>query len=128
MSRQSTRDTAAEILIRRRLHALGLRYRVDRAPVASLRRRADIVFPARRVAVFVDGCFWHSCPEHATRPRANASWWEAKLARNVARDEETNRQLADAGWTVVRVWEHESPIDAAERIAELVRGTRDRTP
>lgn len=122
MSRQSTRDTSPEMLIRRRLHALGLRYRVDRGPIAGLRRRADIVFPARRVAVFVDGCFWHRCPEHATYPQANATWWETKLARNVERDEDTNRLLSEAGWTVVRVWEHENPDEAAERIAEIVRG------
>ena len=113
MSRQATKNTQPELAIRRRLHRAGLRYRVDYPPIAGLRRRADIVFTRRKVAVFVDGCFWHSCPEHATQPRANAEWWSEKLKRNRERDDETNRALGEAGWTVIRIWEHEDPESAA---------------
>lgn len=81
-----------------------------------MRRRADIAFPTRRVAVFVDGCFWHGCPEHATAPKKNADWWSVKLAANVARDRDTDARLRASGWTVVRIWEHEEPETAARRI------------
>ena len=121
---QSTRqrDTAAEVVIRRLLHARGLRFRVDRQLLPELRRRTDIVFKSARVAVFVDGCFWHSCPIHRTSPRANREWWAEKLERNRRRDEDTNRRLRAAGWLVVRIWEHETPAAAAARIARAVRG------
>ena len=126
------RDTAAEIAIRRLLHAKGLRYRVDRPVLGGTRRRADLVFAAARVAVYVDGCFWHSCPVHRSRPKSNAAWWAAKLAENRRRDKRTERQLSHAGWRVVRVWEHEVPAAAAARIARTVRarlanGGRPRT-
>jgi DNA mismatch endonuclease (patch repair protein) len=101
-----------------------LRYYVQRPLDFDRRRRADIVFPRARVIVFVDGCFWHSCPEHATFPRANAEWWRIKLERNRERDAETNRRLQEAGWIVIRVWEHEPPEDAAERIASVVDARR----
>lgn len=119
------RDTAAEVALRRELHRRGRRYFVDRAPLGG-RRRADIVFPRARVAVFVDGCFWHSCPLHGTAPKNNAEWWRDKLAKNVERDRDTDASLASAGWIAVRVWEHEAVIDAADRIeaalASRVRG------
>jgi DNA mismatch endonuclease (patch repair protein) len=102
--------------LRRELHRRGLRYRVNVPPIRGLRCRADIVFSNRRVAVFVDGCFWHSCPEHGTTPVTNQSYWCAKLARNLERDRANDRALAEAGWTVVRVWEHESPLAAADRV------------
>ena len=92
--------------LRRELHRRGLRYFVDRAPLKGMRRRADVVFPRRKVAVYVDGCFWHSCPIHATQPRNNAQWWADKLSANVARDRNTDERLEAEGWTVVRVWEH----------------------
>src|SRR5262245_24598507 len=114
------RDTAAELVIRRALHRAGLRFRVDRSVLPGIRRRADIVFPSTKVAVFVDGCFWHCCPVHRTFPRANAAWWAAKLLANRRRDADTNRQLRKAGWFVARVWEHETPEHAAARIAKLV--------
>lgn len=120
MRQQRRRDTAPEMALRRRLHAQGLRYRVD-APLPTMRRRADLLFSSARVAVFVDGCFWHGCPEHGTQPMSNASWWAAKLAANVDRDRDTDRCLASLGWTVIRVWEHEPPAAAAERVAEAVR-------
>ena len=128
MQRQSRRDTKPELAIRKDLWRRGLRYRVDISPVPGFRRRADIVFTRAKVAVYVDGCFWHSCPDHATVPRANRDWWVAKLARNVERDRDTDRRLHDAGWTIVRVWEHENPHAAAERIAKLVMPIRKEQP
>ncbi|HVF74113.1 MAG TPA: DNA mismatch endonuclease Vsr [Acidimicrobiales bacterium] len=121
MSRQRRHDTTPERLLRSLLHRRGLRYRLHRRPVPGLRRQADLVFVGPRVAVFVDGCFWHCCPEHATSPKANGAWWAAKLARNVERDRETDQRLAAAGWRVVRVWEHEDPAAAAERVAAVVK-------
>lgn len=119
MVNQPSRDTAPEMAIRRRLHARGYRYRVD-YPVLP-RRRADIVFPRQRVTVFVDGCFWHQCPEHATKPTANGEWWERKLAANVQRDRDTDRRLRELDWQVVRVWEHEAPEESIERIEFVLR-------
>jgi DNA mismatch endonuclease (patch repair protein) len=115
------RDTEAEVAVRRLLHSNGLRFRVDRVILSDMRRRADIVFVSARVAVFVDGCFWHSCPRHRTRPKANARWWALKLEENRRRDLQTNRRLRKAGWHVERVWEHEAPAVAAARIAKIVR-------
>ena len=116
------RDTSPELAVRRILHARGLRYRVDYAPLPTMsRRRADIVFTRARLAVFVDGCFWHGCPEHATLPVRNADYWLPKLARNRERDAETDAALAAAGWRVVRVWEHEDPTAAASRIEAAYR-------
>jgi len=116
MRRQARRDTAPELALRRELHRRGRRFFVDRAPLKGLRRRADLVFPRRRVAIYVDGCFWHSCPVHATRPKNNAAWWADKLAGNVARDRDTDTRLTEAGWAVVRVWEHEDPVTAADLV------------
>lgn len=120
MEQQSRRDTKPELALRRAVWRLGLRYRVDFAPIRG-RRRADLVFTRAKVAVYVDGCFWHSCPNHATTPKANRDWWTAKLELNVRRDRDTDQRLGEAGWTVVRVWEHEAPDDAAARIALIVR-------
>ncbi|MBE7561354.1 DNA mismatch endonuclease Vsr [bacterium] len=126
MARTRQRDTPLEVAIRKRVHASGLRYFIDRAPIPGLRRRADLVFARSRVAVFVDGCFWHCCPQHATWPKANARWWKTKLLGNVARDRDTDARLRAAGWLVVRVWEHEDPACAALRIVRAVRRrTRD---
>jgi len=120
MSRQRTRDTGPELAVRQRLHALGYRYRVDHRPLPDLRARGDLVFTRARVVVFVDGCFWHRCPQHATSPRHNGAWWQAKLDANVARDRATDRRLADAGWRVVRIWEHEAPDAAVATIRALL--------
>ena len=121
MQRQARRDTKPEIALRRELWRRKLRYRIDVAAVPG-RRRADIVFTRGRVVVYVDGCYWHSCPDHATVPKANREWWVAKLRANVERDRDTDARLAAAGWEVVRVWEHEAPKEAADRIeAELGR-------
>lgn len=120
MQDQRSRDTAAELAVRRLVHAAGLRYRVDRAPLPGLRRRADLVFGPARLAVFIDGCFWHGCPEHGNRPRTNQQWWAAKLDRNRQRDQDTDERLQAAGWQVLRLWEHEDPRQAAARIHDAV--------
>lgn len=96
---------------------------MDRAPLPKMRRRADLVFPRARVAVYVDGCFWHRCPLHATAPKNNAEWWDAKLAGNVARDRDTDACLADAGWRVLRFWEHEDPLAAADVVEDALGST-----
>lgn len=118
------RDTQPELRLRSLLHRAGLRYRVDMPPLGGVRRRADIVFPKDHVAVFVDGCFWHGCPDHLRPSKKNAEEWSAKLQGNRARDEETNNLLRAAGWTVIRVWEHEDPADAAELVTRTVRDAR----
>ena len=116
------RDTAPELALRSELHRSGLRYHVDRPVLRDRRRRADVVFPRERIAVFVDGCFWHSCPVHKSIPMANREWWTEKLAANRRRDADTEDTLKCAGWLVVRVWEHEDPVKAAKRIrAHVVR-------
>lgn len=117
--------TTPERLLRSELHARGLRFRNDRRMrVAGRAVRPDLVFAGPRVAVFVDGCFWHRCPQHATAPRANAAYWQDKFDRNVARDRADDAALNDAGWTVVRVWEHEQPRDAADRVEAAVSRRR----
>jgi DNA mismatch endonuclease, patch repair protein len=119
-------ETRPERLLRSALHARGYRFRKDRRVQAGGRWvRPDIVFGTVRVAVFVDGCFWHRCPIHSKRPRKNAAYWQVKFARNVARDEADAAALADAGWAVVRVWEHDEPEMAAERIGAVIRHSRD---
>lgn len=110
--------------MRKFLHAAGLRYRVHRRPVQGVRREADVVFVGARVAVFVDGCFWHGCPEHATWPKNNAEFWRTKIETNRRRDIDTDARLAESGWLSVRVWEHEDPEEAAIRIGELVTKRR----
>jgi DNA mismatch endonuclease, patch repair protein len=122
MSAQRSHDTAPELAIRRSLHSMGLRYRVHVQPLAGLRRKADIVFPRARVAVFVDGCFWHGCPQHGRRRHEVNEWyWPEKIGRNQRRDADTDAQLHEAGWTVVRVWEHEPATGAAQLVADAVR-------
>ena len=118
------RDTPAELALRSELHRRGLRYRVDASLPGVTRARPDIVFSRQKIAVFVDGCFWHSCPEHATQPKANEEWWAAKLAANVERDRRHDSELADEGWAVVRIWEHEDPVVAADRVQRLVEQRR----
>ena len=114
------RDTRPELAVRSAVHALGLRYRVAARPIAGVRRSADLVFRRRRVAVFVDGCYWHGCPDHFMLPRTNVDYWSAKIGRNRARDAETDALLAEAGWTVIRVWEHEDPRQGADRVREVL--------
>lgn len=124
MQQQRRRDTVPEIALRQALHAAGLRYRVERPVLPGMRRRADVVFGPAKVAVFVDGCFWHMCPEHVTFPKANAEWWREKLERNRARDQDTDQLLHEQGWLPVRVWEHEDMAEAAVRVAEIVHQRR----
>lgn len=121
MQRQRQKDTRPEMALRRELTRLGMRYRLQRRPEADLRARMDLVFLGPRVAVDVRGCFWHACPEHGTRPKANASRWQDKLAANVARDQRTVDELTRRGWAVVIVWEHEDMASAAEQVASVVR-------
>jgi DNA mismatch endonuclease, patch repair protein len=121
MQANTRRDTRPELRLRSALFGLGLRFRVDRRPVPGIRCRADIVFPRRRVAVFLDGCYWHGCPSHYVAPATNAGYWAAKVAGNQRRDTVTGAALVEAGWRVVRVWEHEATADVAATIAELVR-------
>jgi DNA mismatch endonuclease (patch repair protein) len=121
MARQQSRDTAPELALRRRLWAAGLRFRLHYRALASSRCTVDIAFVRARVAVMVDGCFWHSCPEHGRLPSANHEWWQAKLARTKARDAQTAADLTTVGWLVLRVWEHEDPVEAANNIESAVR-------
>ncbi len=118
------RDTRPELAVRSAAHALGLRYRVGVSPLPGLRRTADLVFTRAKVAVFVDGCFWHGCPEHHRPARRNGEFWAAKIQGNVSRDADTDSRLLAAGWRVIRIWEHEAADAAAARIKEAVRSRR----
>ena len=124
MQANRSRDTKPELALRRRLHAMGLRYRVCARPIPEVRHQADIVFRPAKVAVEVRGCFWHGCPDHHRAPSANSAYWSAKVERNKARDLATERRLAEAGWTLVVIWEHEPVEKAAERVASEVRSRR----
>lgn len=124
MQGNRSRDTTPEIELRRLVHSNGLRYRVNARPLPSVRRTADMVFRPSKVAVFVDGCFWHRCPDHATNPKANSDYWKPKLERNVERDRETDRLLAESGWVSIRIWEHEDPRTAAKRVQRIVTRRR----
>lgn len=128
MARTAQRDNPGERALRSALHRRGLRFRLHRRIVEGTRRTADVVFPGVKVAVFLDGCFWHGCPEHGTQPKNNAAWWRAKIESNVARDRDTDRRLTAHGWNVIRIWTHEDPDEAADRIAAVVRdGKRSRS-
>lgn len=126
MRRNGRRDTRPELALRSLLHRSGLRFRVDlpiKTPGVTV--RPDIVFTRRRLAVFVDGCFWHRCPAHGTEPRHNPSYWAPKFARNVARDRRVDAALIASGWRVLRAWEHEDPAEIAARVAELLGTSRN---
>jgi DNA mismatch endonuclease (patch repair protein) len=112
--------TKAEMALRRELFQMGLRYRVNYPVLKKPRRVADVVFPRLRIAVFVDGCFWHGCPLHATWPKQNADFWRQKIETNRQRDADTDGRLRELDWLVIRVWEHESPPEAAERVMHSV--------
>lgn len=119
------RDTPCELAVRSAVHQLGLRFRVDwRLP--GTRRRADLAFASAKVAVFIDGCFWHACPKHATWPKANARWWRDKIETNVRRDRDTDSMLKKSGWKVLRFWEHENSGTAALAIVRAVNSRRAR--
>ena len=118
-----SRDTKPELAVRRILHAEGFRYRVAYRPVKEFRRTADIVFTRLRIAVFIDGCYWHACPRHGTTAKSNAGYWSAKISGSVARDADTNMRLEAAGWTVLRYWEHDDPNEVAAKIARAVNAS-----
>lgn len=125
MAANRRRDTGPELRLRSALHRVGLRFRVDMPIAVPGRRpiRPDIAFTGARVAVFVDGCFWHGCPEHGSTPKANSSYWVPKIAKTRQRDAETDELLRDAGWTVIRFWEHTQPAEAATIVDRwLTRG------
>lgn len=118
------RDTKPEIAVRRLVHAAGLRYRVDHRPLKCLNRRADLVFPRQKIAVFIDGCFWHGCAEHHTVARSNETFWAEKVRRNRERDRDTDARLDADGWLILRAWEHEPPADVAQRVIDAVKARR----
>lgn len=122
MQGNKRRDTAPEVAVRRALHASGLRYRVDWPLPFDRRRKADVVFTKARVAVFIDGCYWHGCPLHYSEPSTNSAYWSAKIARNVARDRDTDARLQSNGWTVLRHWEHEAVSEVTRVVLATVRG------
>ncbi len=122
MRAQLRRDTQPEIALRRKLHALGLRYRVNHPLPGIPRRRADLLFASSRVVVFVDGCFWHGCPQHGHIPKVNSWYWPDKIERNRLRDRDTDERLRALGWQSLRIWEHEVSQNAAARVAAAVRG------
>ncbi len=115
------KDTGPELALRRELHARGVRFRLHRRDLPG---RPDVVLVRLRVAVFVDGCFWHACPDHGVAPKANADWWAAKLDANRARDVRNDEAIEGLGWTALHVWEHENPAVVAEGLAALWRGPR----
>jgi DNA mismatch endonuclease (patch repair protein) len=112
-SMQSNRpkNTGPELAVRSALHRAGLRFRIHYRPLRGIKREVDIAFTGPRVAVFVDGCFWHGCPLHATRPATNVEWWATKLDGNIGRDRLTDEALTKAGWLVLRFWEHVAPAE-----------------
>lgn len=112
MQSNRSRDTKPELRLRKALHALGLRYLVATRPVPQIRRSADVVFTRARIAVFIDGCFWHGCPTHHTVAKTNADFWAAKVEANRRRDRETDEMLKEQGWLVIRIWEHDPPEKA----------------
>ncbi|MBY9075947.1 very short patch repair endonuclease [Nocardioides sp. WL0053] len=116
MSRLARRHTKPEVALRRELHRRGLRFRVQLPVPGNRRRTIDIAFTRVKLAVFVDGCFWHGCPEHGVKPSTNPEWWRWKLARNQERDADTTRLLEEAGWTVLRLWEHEDVLASASTV------------
>ncbi|MFH9467318.1 very short patch repair endonuclease [Streptomyces clavifer] len=118
MQANKSRDTKPELALRSAVHALGLRFRVATRPLPKVRRTADLVFTRVRLAVFLDGCFWHGCPQHHTLSATNTVYWTEKVETNRRRDRQTDHWLHDAGWEVLRVWEHEDPVAAALRVQE----------
>lgn len=126
MQGNRNRDTKPELAVRRLVHGAGLRYRVASRPEATVRYTADLVFAGPKVAVFIDGCFWHSCPWHGVRPKSNVDYWDVKLDANRSRDERVNSLLKRHGWRVLRYWEHEEPERVAQKIVNVVRSRSER--
>ncbi|MCT1515623.1 very short patch repair endonuclease [Dietzia cercidiphylli] len=121
MKKQKRKDTKCELAVRRQLHRSGVRFRVDFRPLPDQLFRVDVGWKGRKVAVFIDGCFWHGCPEHGSLPKSNSNWWAAKLDGNRARDRRADSALRTAGWTVLRFWEHENPESVAKVIVATLR-------
>ena len=121
MAATKGRDNPRELAIRSALHRRGLRFRVHCCVIPGTKRTVDILFPKSKTAVFLDGCFWHNCPEHGTWPKSNSKWWSEKLLANKARDENTNKRLKEAGWKVIRVWEHHSVDEAFDIILTALK-------
>ncbi|MBO9662238.1 MAG: very short patch repair endonuclease [Dokdonella sp.] len=126
MKKIRQRDTSAELALRSELHARGLRYRIQVPVLSKPRRVADVAFKRLRVAVFVDGCFWHGCPQHATWPKQNAEFWREKILANQRRDRDTDKRLRAEGWEVVRAWAHESPERVAAKVVSIVENRREK--
>lgn len=126
MRANKRRDTEPELKLRSILHSRGLRFRVDCSPLKGVRSRADIVFSKAKIAVFVDGCFWHGCPEHFIMPKTNVEYWSAKIAKNKDRDIRVDRVMAQADWTVIHVWEHDDPAAAADLVERAWRSRTSR--
>jgi DNA mismatch endonuclease (patch repair protein) len=120
MAATKGRDNPLEKRLRTELHRRGLRFRVHRRLLPGTTRSVDIAFIAQRVAILIDGCFWHGCPKHGTWPKNNAAWWRAKIEANRARDCDTDARLRAQGWCVVRIWEHESVAVAAGRVQRIL--------
>lgn len=116
MRANRSRDTKPEIALRRELHRRGFRYRTNYRPLSSLRRTADVAFTKARLAVFIDGCFWHGCPDHYTAPIKNSEFWADKVSRNRERDAETNARLRLADWNVLRIWEHMPLLESVDLV------------
>lgn len=128
MSVAARRDTAPEVALRRALHATGRRFRAVYPVPGNRRRTIDIAFTRVKLAVFVDGCFWHGCPEHGTQPRANSEWWRTKLTANKARDQDTDGLLQEAGWRSIRIWEHEDVLTAVAKVEAVLEDVRGPSP
>ena len=116
MSRIKGKDTEPELILRKALWANGLRYRLKN----KLPGRPDIFFPARKIAIFIDGCFWHGCPDHCQIPKTNQPFWESKLSKNKSRDKEVSRVLENGGWCVIRLWEHDVKNDLSNCVKRVV--------
>jgi DNA mismatch endonuclease (patch repair protein) len=124
MTGTRSRDTNPELAVRRAVHAMGLRYRVNTRPLPAMRRSADLIFPREKVAVMVDGCYWHGCPEHYVASKSNTEYWSRKVEKNRLRDAETDSRLRAAGWLVIRIWEHQDPHLAAEAVRHAVHARK----
>lgn len=118
------KDTSPELALRKRLHGLGARFRKHRRPLPGVRCEADLLFPRVKLAVFVDGCFWHGCPEHTSYPITNREWWLRKLEGNKSRDRKNDEMLRLAGWTIVRLWEHQGVEEMAAEVLHVLTALR----
>lgn len=128
MQSNRSRDTRPELVLRSALHRRGLRFRKHLRPIPGLPCTVDVAFPRERLAIFVDGCFWHSCPDHGSYPISNGDWWRAKLDATRRRDEHNGKALTEAGWTVLRIWEHDDLDSAVAEVAATLERLRAGSP